>query len=536
MTENIDYLAKYHLCKPDVIGQSIGITKNKNSEKDWAMTNKNFDVLIIGAGLSGIGAACHLKRDCPGKKIGILEGRGAIGGTWDLFRYPGIRSDSDMYTLGYHFKPWKGKNGIAEGKEIREYINEAAAENDVNQHIEFNRKVISSNWSNKTARWTLNVNNSETGETEIYTCNFLLCCTGYYNYEAGYEPNFEGRESFKGEIIHPQKWQQDYDYSGKKIVVVGSGATAVTMVPAMVEKAESVTMLQRSPGYVISLPQKDLMANGLRKVLPDTLAYKIMRGRNIFASWLQFNFSRVFPKTMRKILQGLVKRQLGEDADMKNFTPKYNPWDERLCVVPDGDLFKGIKSGKAHVVTDHIDQFVENGIKLKSGEVLEADIIVTATGLNLQFLSNIEVSVDGEIFNPMNKMVYRGALLEDLPNMAMIFGYTNASWTLKSDLVSKWLCRIFNHMSEDNKTIVVPKNMDASVKRKPFIDMSSGYIQRAAGMIPKQGSKAPWRLYQNYFLDMLTLKFGGVKDSVLTFSSHKTKTWSKPLAVQKEEA
>lgn len=483
------------------------------------MTSEFFDVLIIGAGLSGIGAACHLKRDCPDKTFAILEGRQAIGGTWDLFRYPGIRSDSDMYTLGYNFKPWTSAKGIADGKDIREYICEAAKENDIEKHIQFGSKVITADWSSEKATWTLTVTDAATGTDKQYVCNFLLCCTGYYNYDGGYEPEFKGRENFKGEVIHPQKWQQDYDYSGKKIVVIGSGATAVTMVPAMTDKAASVTMLQRSPGYVMTLPQDDPMVNGLRRILPEKAVYRITRTRNIALSWMMYSYCRAFPNSSRKLIQGLVKKQVGPEFDMKHFTPNYKPWDERLCAVPDGDLFQSVREGKASVVTDHIDHFTETGIKLKSGEELEADIIVTATGLNIELLGKMQVIMDGEVFDPTNKMVYRGVLLEDLPNMGMVFGYTNASWTLKADLITQWMCRLLNHMDSQGKSIVVPRNLDENVEHRPFLDMQSGYVQRALHMAPKQGSKLPWKLYQNYALDLATLRFGRVNDNNLEFSN-----------------
>jgi cation diffusion facilitator CzcD-associated flavoprotein CzcO len=482
-------------------------------------THEYLDVIIIGAGLSGIGAAVHLQKDSPNKSYAILEGRAAIGGTWDLFRYPGIRSDSDMYTLGYNFKPWTSPKGIADGKDIREYICEAAQENDIEKNIRFGHKVLSSSWSSKTARWTIAVQLTASGEIRHYECNFLLCCTGYYNYDQGYQPEFTGRENFKGDIIHPQKWDENYDYSNKKVVVIGSGATAVTLVPAMTDKAQHVTMLQRSPSYVMALPQDDPMVNGLRKFLPETWVYRITRTRNIAFAAMMYNYCKKFPNSARRLIQKLVKKEVGKDFDMKHFTPKYNPWDERLCAVPDGDMFTALREGKASIVTDHIDHFTESGIKLKSGEVLEADIIITATGLDVQLFGNMKLIVDGQPFDAHEKMVYRGVLLEDLPNAGMVFGYTNASWTLKADLITEWMCRLLNHMDASGKKIVMPHNFDPAVEHRPFVDMQSGYVQRALIHAPQQGSKLPWKLYQNYALDLATLRFGKVNDDVLVFSN-----------------
>ena len=491
------------------------------------MKNEYFDVLIIGAGLSGIGAAVHLQKDSPNKSYAILEGREAIGGTWDLFRYPGIRSDSDMYTLGYNFKPWTSPKGIADGKDIREYIVEAAKEHDIEKNIRFGHKVLTSSWSSETARWTVEIqltNSDGTGgEIRCYECNFMLCCTGYYNYDQGYQPEFKGSENFNGDIIHPQKWDENYDYSGKKVVVIGSGATAVTLVPAMTDKAEHVTMLQRSPSYVMALPQDDPMVNGLRKLLPETWVYRITRTRNIAFASMMYNFCQKFPNASRRLIQKLVKKQVGNDFDMKHFTPKYNPWDERLCAVPDGDMFKVLRDGKASVVTDHIDHFTENGIKLKSGTELPADIIITATGLDVQLFGKMQLIVDGKPFVANEKMVYRGVLLEDLPNAGMVFGYTNASWTLKADLITEWMCRLLNHMDASGKKIVMPHNFDSSVEHRPFVDMQSGYVQRAMEKAPQQGSKLPWKLYQNYALDLATLRFGKVNDETLVFSNPQAK-------------
>ncbi len=487
--------------------------------QDNTQNHEYFDVIIVGAGLSGIGAAVHLQQDSPNKTYAIVEGREAIGGTWDLFRYPGIRSDSDMYTLGYNFKPWTSSEGIANGKDIREYISSTAKEHNIDSNIRFGHKVIHSSWSSKTARWTVEILLTATGETRFYDCNFLLCCTGYYNYDHGYEPKFSGSEDFKGDIIHPQKWDENYDYSDKKVVVIGSGATAVTLVPAMTDKAKHVTMLQRSPSYVMSLPQDDPMVNLLRKLFPETWVYRITRTRNIALTSLMYKFCQTFPNAARGLMQRIMKKEVGDDFDMKHFTPSYNPWDERLCAVPDGDLFEALRAGTASIVTDHIDHFTETGIQLKSGESLEADIIITATGLDVELFGKMTMSVDGKAFNANEKMVYRGVLLEDLPNAGMVFGYTNASWTLKADLITEWMCRLLNHMDATGKKIVIPKNMDPTIAHKPFVDMQSGYVQRALKKAPLQGSKLPWKLYQNYALDLVTLRFGKVNDKTLDFSN-----------------
>ncbi|WP_320820095.1 NAD(P)/FAD-dependent oxidoreductase [Thalassolituus sp.] len=483
------------------------------------MSKEYFDVLIIGAGLSGIGTACHLKKEAAGKTFAILEGRTAIGGTWDLFRYPGIRSDSDMFTLGYEFKPWTQRKGIADGEDIRNYIREAATEYNIEPHIRYSHKVKSAAWSTKDAQWTVDVELSETGETKQYICSFFISCTGYYNYEQGFTPDFEGRDDYKGQVLHPQFWPENLDYQDKKVVVIGSGATAVTLVPAMTDKAQKVTMLQRSPSYVLSVPQEDIMVNGLRKILPESWVYRIIRGRNVSITLGIYKFCKAFPSTARNLLQGMIKRQLPADFDMTHFTPKYNPWDERLCAVPNGDMFKAIKQGKADVVTDHIDRFTEKGLLLKSGKELEADIIVTATGLQVQMLGNMKLSMDGEPLSIADKMSFRGAMFEDIPNFSMVFGYTNASWTLKADLIASWVCGLMKHMNDKGLRQVTPRNHDSSMEKVSFIEMQSGYIARIRNTIPRQGTKKPWKLYQNYMLDMASLKLSSFEEETLEYSN-----------------
>ncbi|MDQ8038649.1 MAG: NAD(P)/FAD-dependent oxidoreductase [Pedobacter sp.] len=492
------------------------------------MASKHVDVLIIGAGLSGIGAAYHLKKNCPDKTYALLEGRQAIGGTWDLFRYPGIRSDSDMYTLGYSFKPWTDYSKIiADGSTIRDYIQETARENGIDKKISFGRKVTSANWDSSKAQWVTTVQNVGSGETETWTSSFVISCTGYYNYDAGYRPEFPGEKSFKGTIIHPQHWPENLDYSGKKVVVIGSGATAVTLVPAMTDKAAHVTMLQRSPTYVASIPQNDLISQGLRRFLPEMAVYRLGRTRNLGLQMGVYNLSMTRPKVVRRILLGQVRAQVGKDFDMKHFTPQYNPWEERLCAVPNGDLFKVLRKGKASVVTDHIDSFTANGIKLKSGQELEADIIITATGLDLQLMGGMNLSVDGKAFDAPKAMNYKGIMFEDLPNFGMIFGYTNASWTLKADISSEFICRLLKRMDKTGARQVMPHNNDPTVTQEPFVAMRSGYIQRAAGKLPRQGNKAPWRIYMNYALDLAMLRFKGIDDGVLQFSNPQPKTSAK---------
>jgi len=474
------------------------------------------DVLIVGAGLSGIGAAYHLRQRCPGRTFAILEGRESIGGTWDLFRYPGIRSDSDMYTLGYSFKPWKAAKAIADGPSILSYVRETARENDIDRHIRFKHLVKRASWSTETATWTVEAEHE--GQIVRFTCGFLYMCSGYYRYSAGYTPDFPGTERFKGRIVHPQHWPEDLDYAGKKVVVIGSGATAVTLVPEMAKTAAHVVMLQRSPTYVVSRPAEDGLANWLRSKLPAMTAYGLTRWKNVILQLLFFNLARKKPEKTKERLLGLVREHLGPDYDVEtHFTPRYNPWDQRLCLVPDADLFDSIKAGTSSVVTDQIETFTEDGILLKSGKTIEADVIVTATGLQLQLLGGMEVVVDGKVADLSQSMSYKGMMFSDVPNLASAFGYTNASWTLKADLTSEYVCRLLNHMKRTGSDYCVARVDDPNMAVSPWLDFSSGYVTRSIGQFPKQGPKAPWRAHQNYALDLVALRFGKVDDGVMTF-------------------
>jgi cation diffusion facilitator CzcD-associated flavoprotein CzcO len=487
-----------------------------------AMATEHFDVLIIGAGLSGIGAGYHLQTKCPSKSFVILEGRDAIGGTWDLFRYPGIRSDSDMFTLGYSFKPWTEPKAIADGPRILNYVCETAAENGIDKKIRYGHCVKRASWSTPDARWTVEaerIAGEGATETETFTCNFLFSCAGYYKYEDGYTPEFAGAADFAGRVIHPQKWPEDLDYAGKRVVVIGSGATAVTLVPEMAKTAGHVTMLQRSPTYVVSRPAQDPLANKLRRNLPAKLAYHLIRWRNVLWGMYFFQLSRRKPAEVKRLILGGVRMALGPDYDIAtHFTPRYNPWDQRLCLVPDGDLFNSIRESRASVVTKEIDTFTKNGVRLKDGSALPADIIVTATGLVLEVLGGLQVSVDGREVDFASKLTYKGMMYADVPNLASSFGYTNASWTLKCDLTCEYVCRLINYMDRHNYRQCMPHNADAAIEALPSLDFSSGYVQRAVAKMPKQGSKRPWRLYQNYALDIVTLRFGKIDDGVMQYS------------------
>ena len=480
---------------------------------------EHVDVLIVGAGISGIGAGYHLQTKCPDRTYAILERRPQIGGTWDLFRYPGIRSDSDMFTLGYSFRPWTAAKSIADGPAILDYVRETAAEHGIDQKIRYGLQVKRASWSSEESRWTVEAEREESGEISQFHCNFLFMCTGYFNYDGGYTPEFDGIEDFAGAVVHPQKWTEDIDYAGKRVVVIGSGATAVTLVPELAKQADHVTMLQRSPTYMVSAPAVDRMARWLRtKFSPETV-YSIIRWRNILFGLAFFNFCRRWPERARKLLIGGVEKQLGTDYDVeKHFNPRYNPWDQRLCLVPDADFFQSIKAGTSSVVTDEIDRFTEKGIRLKSGQELPADLVVTATGLELKFLSDLEFIVDGERRDPSQSMTYKSMMFSDIPNLASSFGYTNASWTLKCDLTCEYVARLLNYMEENGYRRCVPRCAPGSVETEKMLDLNSGYVQRSAHKFPMQGKKAPWRLYQNYVLDSLTIRHARVGDSELEFS------------------
>ncbi len=494
---------------------------------------EHVDVLIVGAGLSGIGAGYHLQANCPGKTFAVLEARDRSGGTWDLFKYPGIRSDSDMYTLGYSFRPWRDDKSIADGSSILNYVRQAAEDHGVAEKIRFNHRVVHAEWSTPQTRWTVEALQSDTGETMRISCDFLFMCSGYYRYDEGYTPDFPGTERFAGPIVHPQFWEESLDYAGKRVVVVGSGATAVTLVPAMAHTAAHVTMLQRSPSYILSLPAEDPIAKALRRVLPAKVAYPIMRWKNVALTTLSYQLSRRRPRLMKRLIHKGLERQLPPGYDIEtHFKPSYDPWDQRLCLVPNGDLFEAISAGRASVVTDRIATFTEKGIKLESGAELQADVIVTATGLNLLALGGMRITIDDTEIELSQTMSYKGMMLSGVPNMAFAVGYTNASWTLKCDLTCEYVCRLLNHMDEHGYTRCAPQNRDPSVAERPFIDFSSGYVLRSIDKFPKQGSKAPWRLRQNYPLDILNLRFGSVEDGVMEFSTaHATVSDAQPLAV-----
>ncbi len=484
-----------------------------------AMTPEHVDVLIVGAGLSGVGAAHHLQASCPGRTYAILEARDAIGGTWDLFRYPGIRSDSDMHTLGYGFRPWTEARALADGPAIRNYVRATAREDGSDQRIRFGHRVVRADWSTAQARWTVEAERTDTGERVLTTCGFLFMCSGYYRYDRGYVPGFRGTERFAGRIVHPQQWTDDVDYAGKRVVVIGSGATAVTLVPALAETAAHVTMLQRSPTYVVAVPEEDPLALLARRILPPRLAYRVVRWKNVLLTMLVFQLSRRRPGFVKRLVRKGLERQLpaGYDIDT-HFTPRYDPWDQRMCVVPDGDLFTAIREGRASVVTDTIDTFTERGLQLASGAELEADLIVTATGLDMQALGGIELVVDGRAVELSQTLGYKGMMLSDVPNMAMSLGYTNASWTLKCDLTCEYVCRLLNHMAARGYAQCVARNRDPARPTEPFIDLSAGYVQRSIAKFPRQGLSTPWRLHQNYARDIAMLRYGPLEDEAMEFS------------------
>jgi len=481
---------------------------------------EHVDVLVVGAGISGIGAACHLQTSCPDRSFMILEGRADIGGTWDLFRYPGVRSDSDMHTLGYSFKPWKQPKAIADGSSIMAYLRETVDEYDIERFIRFNHRVTTASWSTDDARWTITATRTDTNETITSTCSFLFMCSGYYSYRAGYTPEFPGIDDFEGTVVHPQEWPEDLDYADQRVVIIGSGATAMTLVPAMANDAEHVTMLQRSPTYVIALPAVDPIANILRKVLPDKLAHRIVRKKNIVLGQLFYDWTRRRPEQVRKRLLGFTRKAIGDEMVEQHFTPSYDPWDQRLCVIPDADLYAVLNDGSASVVTDHIDTFTRTGIRLQSGEHLDADIIVTATGLQLVTVGEIDVTIDGEQVDFSQTWSYKGLAYSGIPNLVSTFGFINASWTLRVDITCDFVCRLLNHMRATGTDYCVPtlRPSDADMPARPYIDdFSAGYIRRIMPMMPRQGDRAPWLNTQRYRQDVKLITKTPVDDDVMQF-------------------
>jgi monooxygenase len=480
--------------------------------------NEHVDVLVVGAGISGIGAGYHLQERCPDRSYAILEARDDIGGTWDLFRYPGIRSDSDMYTLGYSFKPWTNPKAIADAPSIMAYLRETAREHGIDRRIRFGHTVRRASWSTADARWTVDVDRRE-GPVQL-TCDFLFMCSGYYDYAQGYTPELAGVERFRGRVVHPQFWPDDLDYAGKRVVVIGSGATAVTLVPSMATTAAHVTMLQRSPTYIVSMPAEDRLANGLRRLLPARLAYGVTRWKNVlFTAWF-YRFCRRNPVRARAMIMRWLETELGPEFDVStHFNPRYNPWEQRVCLVPDGDLFRAMRQGRVSVVTDRIERFTETGVTLASGTELPADVVVTATGLNLRLLGGLEATVDGVRVEWAKTFNYKGTMFSDVPNLALAVGYTNASWTLKAELICKYICRLLNHMRATGMRQCTPRLRGEGLEPAPFLDLTSGYIQRSIASFPKQGSKVPWKLHQNYARDLWLLARGSVEDGVMEFSN-----------------
>ncbi len=481
-------------------------------------TQEHFDILIIGAGISGIDAAYRLQTAFPGKTYAILEARDSIGGTWDLFRYPGVRSDSDMYTLGFPFRPWQAEEAIAGGPAIWNYIRDTATQFGIDRHIRFRHQMIRASWSSAEARWTVEARVKDDGRIVRLGCSFLYMCSGYYSYDKGFSPEFPGRARFQGQFLHPQEWPATLDYTGKRIVVIGSGATAVTLVPALAKDAAHVTMLQRSPSYVVTRPAKDAHAIWMYRHLPKTLAATLTKWKNVLYSIAMFSLARSRPEMMKGLINKAIKQQVPADYDVKrHFMPRYNPWDQRICLVPDGDLFAAIRSGRAAIVTDTIETFVESGIQLSSGKTLPADIIVSATGLAVKMMGGAEIVVDGVPVKFEEKLVYKGAMLSGVPNLALAFGYTNNSWTLRCDITARYVCRLLEYMDRKGWSICVPRFPDASVVPVPLLDFSSGYIRRADGVLPKQGQKTPWRVHQNYVKDLAAFTFGSVGDGTMEF-------------------
>lgn len=487
------------------------------------MTTEYVDVLIVGAGLSGIAAGYYLQSRCPSKRYAILEGRSAIGGTWDLFRYPGVRSDSDMYTLGYSFRPWKDTKSIAEGSSILRYIRETAAQYGIDQRIRFGHRVRRASWDSAEGHWTVEAERqTDSGqEKEIvqFTCAFLYMCTGYYDFASGYTPEWPGRERFTGRIVHPQEWPEDLEYEGKRVVVIGSGATAVTLVPALAQRAAHVTMLQRSPTYIVARPSEDALANWMRRHLPASLAYRLARWKSILLGMYFYTLARRRPDMTKQTIIKMAREQLGPEYDVEtHFTPRYNPWDQRVCLIPDADLFAAIKAGSVSVVTDEIESFTEAGIRLRSGDELPADVIVTATGLTMRLMSGIELVVDGAPVDLGKTLSYRGMMYSGVPNLASSFGYTNASWTLKCELIAQYICRLLNFMDRQGYTECLPQRPENAIGEESAVNLTSGYVRRALDTLPRQGEKEPWKTHQNYALDLMSLRFNALDDGTMQFT------------------
>ncbi|MGV3572592.1 MAG: flavin-containing monooxygenase [Ramlibacter sp.] len=480
-------------------------------------TVQEFDVVVVGAGLSGIAAGYHLQAECPGRSYVVLEAREAIGGTWDLFRYPGVRSDSDMFTLGYSFRPWTSDAAIAAGPAIRDYVRDTARLHGIDRHIRHGHRVTAAQWDSQQARWTVTV--QAPGGEQRFRCRFLFFCSGYYDYAHGYEPAFAGRETFRGRIVHPQQWPADLDHAGRKVVVIGSGATAVTLLPELARQAAHVTMLQRSPSYIIALPARDAIGAALQRLLPARAAYHLIRWKNILLTMALYQFARRWPAAAKRLLLKAAQARLGPEFDARrHLQPSYDPWDQRLCIAPDADLFRAVRAGRASIVTDTIERFTPGGIRLASGRELEADIIVTATGLRLKMLGGAAIAVDGAPVDLARSVAYKGMMASGVPNLAMSMGYTNASWTLKCELIARQVCRLLNHMEREGLDICVPVHADPGAQTEPAIGLTSGYVRRAAGVLPRQGAKHPWRVYQNYVRDLFALKFSPLHDGALRFA------------------
>ena len=501
--------------------KSIAVIGEKNNME------KQIDILIVGAGISGIGMAAHLTKHCPHRRFEIIERRESFGGTWDFFKYPGIRSDSDMSTFGFNFKPWKKANVLADGASIKGYVGEVIDQFELKNKIHFKHDVLSADYDSNSHKWSVKIKNSN-GKTETWIANFVVGCTGYYNYEQGFQPDFPDVKKYLGQFVHPQHWSENLDYVGKKVLIIGSGATAITLVPSLVKGgAKHVTMLQRSPTYIASVPSLDIIYDKMRKFLPEDVAYNLTRSRNIAVQRASYALSQKYPKIMKKLLLSSIKYQLKGKVDMKHFTPNYNPWDQRLCVVPDGDLFEALREGQASIETDQIEHFTETGVILKSGQKIDADIIVSATGLNIQILGGIQATIDGKAINTSQHMLYNGIMMSDIPNFAMIIGYINASWTLKVDIASEYICRLLTHMDQKQYGEVVAKGDPTAMMEDTVMgSLSSGYIARAADVMPKQGKFGPWRVSNNYLKDKKYLAQAGFNDGVLKFS--KTVLLEKP--------